>query len=120
MVAIASGKSLRGQPSGGSGPLLTSRTRCCSSLPAWQASSPARFSLSTAVRSEAARGCGGNRFHKAAPRVPSFSGGLPGMIHYIGGRVGQLIILLIGVSMVVFFTMHMLPGDVAQLVLGEG
>jgi peptide/nickel transport system permease protein len=41
------------------------------------------------------------------------------MIHYIGGRVGQLIILLIGVSMVVFFTMHMLPGDVAQLMLGE-
>jgi peptide/nickel transport system permease protein len=41
------------------------------------------------------------------------------MIHYIGGRVGQLVILLIGVSMVVFFTMHMLPGDVAQLMLGE-
>jgi peptide/nickel transport system permease protein len=41
------------------------------------------------------------------------------VIHYVVGRVGQLILLLVGVSMVVFFTMHILPGDVAQLMLGE-
>jgi len=41
------------------------------------------------------------------------------MTHYIIGRLGQLVILLVGVSMVVFFTMHLLPGDVAQLMLGE-
>jgi peptide/nickel transport system permease protein len=41
------------------------------------------------------------------------------MTAYVGRRLGQLIIVLLGVSMVVFFTMHVLPGDVAQLLLGD-
>jgi peptide/nickel transport system permease protein len=35
------------------------------------------------------------------------------------GRIGQLVIVIVGVSMVVFLTMRVLPGDVAQLLLGE-
>src|SRR5690348_1965439 len=31
----------------------------------------------------------------------------------------QLVLVLLGVSLVVFFTMHVLPGDVATLMLGE-
>ena len=38
---------------------------------------------------------------------------------YIGWRLVQLTIVLIGVSAVVFFTMHVLPGDVAMLLLGD-
>ena len=41
------------------------------------------------------------------------------MIRYVIGRLGQLVLVLIGVSVVVFFTMHVLPGDVATLLLGE-
>jgi peptide/nickel transport system permease protein len=45
--------------------------------------------------------------------------GRPAMTAYIGRRIGQLFIVLVGVSVVVFFTMHVLPGDVAQLLLGD-
>jgi peptide/nickel transport system permease protein len=38
---------------------------------------------------------------------------------YVISRLGQLVLVLIGVSMVVFLTMHVLPGDVATLLLGE-
>jgi peptide/nickel transport system permease protein len=38
---------------------------------------------------------------------------------YIIRRVIQLAFVLIGVSLVVFFTMHVLPGDVAQMLLGD-
>jgi peptide/nickel transport system permease protein len=38
---------------------------------------------------------------------------------YLLGRLGQLILVLIGVSVIVFFTMHVLPGDVATMLLGE-
>jgi peptide/nickel transport system permease protein len=38
---------------------------------------------------------------------------------YAISRLGQLVLVLIGVSVVVFFTMHVLPGDVATLLLGE-
>src|ERR1700679_3362471 len=41
------------------------------------------------------------------------------MTRYVIGRLGQLVLVLIGVSVVVFFTMHVLPGDVATLLLGE-
>jgi peptide/nickel transport system permease protein len=41
------------------------------------------------------------------------------MTRYIVGRIGQLVLVLVGVSIVVFFTMHVLPGDVATLLLGE-
>ena len=41
------------------------------------------------------------------------------MGRYITGRLIQLVFVLIGVSIVVFVTMHLLPGDVAQLLLGE-
>ncbi|MBV9250262.1 MAG: ABC transporter permease [Acetobacteraceae bacterium] len=41
------------------------------------------------------------------------------MAGYIAHRLLQLVLVLIGISMVVFFTMHVLPGDVAQLLLGE-
>jgi ABC-type dipeptide/oligopeptide/nickel transport system permease component len=38
---------------------------------------------------------------------------------YVASRLIQLGFVLIGVSVVVFVTMHLLPGDVAQLLLGE-
>ena len=41
------------------------------------------------------------------------------MAQYIVHRLVQLVFVLIGVSMVVFVTMHLLPGDVAQLLLGD-
>ncbi len=41
------------------------------------------------------------------------------MTRYVASRLIQLIFVLIGVSVVVFVTMHLLPGDVAQLLLGE-
>ncbi|MBV9537348.1 MAG: ABC transporter permease [Acidisphaera sp.] len=34
-------------------------------------------------------------------------------------RFGQAVLVLVGVSVVVFVTMHVLPGDVAQLLLGD-
>ncbi len=41
------------------------------------------------------------------------------ILRYIGWRLVQLAIVLVGVSVVVFFTMHVLPGDVAMLLLGD-
>lgn len=41
------------------------------------------------------------------------------MTRYVLGRLGQLGLVLVGVSVIVFFTMHVLPGDVATLLLGE-
>jgi ABC-type dipeptide/oligopeptide/nickel transport system permease component len=41
------------------------------------------------------------------------------MTQYVARRLMQLILVLIGVSLVVFLTMHVLPGDVATLLLGE-
>jgi len=38
---------------------------------------------------------------------------------YLARRLIQLVFVLIGVSLVVFFTMHVLPGDVATLMLGD-
>ena len=38
---------------------------------------------------------------------------------YVAARLIQLVFVLLGVSVVVFVTMHLLPGDVAQLLLGE-
>jgi peptide/nickel transport system permease protein len=38
---------------------------------------------------------------------------------YVAARLIQLLFVLIGVSVVVFVTMHLLPGDVAQLLLGD-
>ena len=41
------------------------------------------------------------------------------MAAYVAARLIQLLFVLIGVSVVVFVTMHLLPGDVAQLLLGD-
>ncbi len=41
------------------------------------------------------------------------------MTRYAASRLGQLVLVLVGVSVVVFFTMHVLPGDVATLLLGD-
>ena len=41
------------------------------------------------------------------------------MSAYVAGRLIQLVFVLAGVSVVVFITMHLLPGDVAQLLLGD-
>ena len=41
------------------------------------------------------------------------------MTRYVASRLIQLVFVLIGVSVVVFVTMHLLPGDVAQLLLGD-
>jgi len=39
--------------------------------------------------------------------------------NYVASRLIQLLFVLIGVSLIVFVTMHLLPGDVAQLLLGD-
>ncbi|MFI4986851.1 MAG: ABC transporter permease [Alphaproteobacteria bacterium] len=41
------------------------------------------------------------------------------MTQYVARRLVQLIFVLFGVSLVVFLTMHVLPGDVATLLLGD-
>jgi ABC-type dipeptide/oligopeptide/nickel transport system permease component len=41
------------------------------------------------------------------------------LAQYVARRLWQLVLVLIGVSIVVFVTMHLLPGDVAQLLLGD-
>ncbi|HET6194316.1 MAG TPA: ABC transporter permease, partial [Acetobacteraceae bacterium] len=41
------------------------------------------------------------------------------MAPYVAARLIQLLFVLLGVSVVVFVTMHLLPGDVAQLLLGD-
>ena len=41
------------------------------------------------------------------------------MWKYIAHRVVQLVPVLFGVSLLVFFGMHLIPGDVAQLLLGD-
>jgi peptide/nickel transport system permease protein len=41
------------------------------------------------------------------------------MLKYIAYRLGHLIPVLLGVSVLVFFGMHLVPGDVAQLLLGD-
>ena len=41
------------------------------------------------------------------------------MAQYVAQRLLQLVFVLIGVSIVVFVTMHLLPGDVAHLLLGD-
>lgn len=41
------------------------------------------------------------------------------MLDYIVRRVGQLLLVMFGVSIVVFIAMHLLPGDVATLLLGD-
>jgi peptide/nickel transport system permease protein len=46
-------------------------------------------------------------------------GGVHSVARYAAQRLLQLVFVLIGVSMVVFVTMHLLPGDVAQMLLGD-
>jgi len=41
------------------------------------------------------------------------------MLKYIARRLGQLVPVLVGISILVFFGMHLVPGDVAQLLLGD-
>ena len=41
------------------------------------------------------------------------------MLKYVARRLGQLVPVLLGVSILVFFGMHLVPGDVAQLLLGD-
>ncbi len=41
------------------------------------------------------------------------------MGQYVASRLAQLVLVLFGVSVVVFVTMHLLPGDVAQMLLGD-
>lgn len=41
------------------------------------------------------------------------------MLKYIGSRLSQLIPVFVGVSVLVFFGMHLVPGDVAVLLLGD-
>ena len=41
------------------------------------------------------------------------------MGQYVVHRLIQLVFVLLGVSVVVFVTMHLLPGDVAQMLLGD-
>jgi peptide/nickel transport system permease protein len=41
------------------------------------------------------------------------------LAQFVARRLWQLVLVLVGVSIVVFVTMHLLPGDVAQLLLGD-
>ncbi len=41
------------------------------------------------------------------------------MIGAVGGRLAQLVVVIFGVSVIVFLLMHVLPGDAAQLLLGD-
>ena len=41
------------------------------------------------------------------------------MTRYLANRLAQLALVLVGISIIVFFTMHVLPGDVATMLLGE-
>ena len=41
------------------------------------------------------------------------------MARFLLGRLGQLALVMVGVSVIVFVTMHILPGDVATMLLGE-
>ena len=41
------------------------------------------------------------------------------MLRYIARRLAQLVPVLLGISLLVFFGMHLIPGDVAQLLLGD-
>lgn len=41
------------------------------------------------------------------------------MAAMIGARLGQLVLVIVGVSVIVFLLMHVLPGDVAQMLLGD-
>src|SRR5438132_12660872 len=41
------------------------------------------------------------------------------MLKYVARRLGQLVPVLLGMSILVFFGMHLIPGDVAQLLLGD-
>lgn len=41
------------------------------------------------------------------------------MLRYIARRLVQLIPVFLGISILVFFGMHLIPGDVAQLLLGD-
>jgi peptide/nickel transport system permease protein len=41
------------------------------------------------------------------------------MLATISNRLGQLALVIVGVSVIVFLLMHVLPGDVAQMLLGD-
>ena len=41
------------------------------------------------------------------------------MLDYVARRIGQLLLVMLGVSVVVFIAMHLIPGDVATLLLGD-
>ncbi len=41
------------------------------------------------------------------------------MLKYVARRLVQLVPVLVGVSILVFFGMHLIPGDVAELLLGD-
>src|SRR5579875_3692181 len=56
------------------------------------------------------------------PSAPALARGAPWrplLAQFVARRLWQLVLVLIGVSIVVFVTMHLLPGDVAQLLLGD-
>ena len=41
------------------------------------------------------------------------------MLRYIGKRILYMIPVLLGVTLLVFFIMHLAPGNVAAMILGE-
>jgi peptide/nickel transport system permease protein len=51
--------------------------------------------------------------------LPAGRDGVGWMARYAVGRLFQLALVLVGISATVFLTMHVLPGDTAQLLLGE-
>ena len=41
------------------------------------------------------------------------------MLHYIGKRLLHLIPVLLGMTVIVFLIIHAIPGDPAQVILGQ-
>lgn len=45
--------------------------------------------------------------------------GVKFMLHYIGKRLLHLIPVLLGMTIIVFFMIRLIPGDPAQVILGQ-
>lgn len=42
------------------------------------------------------------------------------MLRYILHRVGQTLVVVLGVTVIIFFVLRVMPGDPVQLMFGEG
>lgn len=54
------------------------------------------------------------------PKLKNYEGSCRAMLKYSVRRLIQTIPVIIGVTIVVFLLMHLIPGDAAQVIIGEG